>query len=59
MATRPHSEHSLRAIRSLFKIEEVMMKTPVSEAAEGPDVEAMWISVNAATVFATTWIVVH
>ena len=41
MATRPHSEHSLRAIKSLFKIELVMIKTPVSEAVEGPDVAAM------------------
>ena len=42
MATRPHSEHSLRAIKSLFKIEVVILKTPGSEEViEGPDVEAM------------------
>lgn len=57
MATLPHSEHSFRAMRSLFKIVAVMVNIPGSEdEVEGCDVAAMWISVNAAIVLATTWL---
>jgi len=55
MATRPHSEHSLRAINSLFKMDVVMLKYPGSEEdVPGCDVAEMWMSVSAATVLATT-----
>lgn len=56
IATRPHSEHSFRAIRSLFKIEAVIMNMPGSEDdVDGCDVAAICISVNAAMVLATTY----
>lgn len=42
MATLPHSEHSFKAMRSLFKIVGVMMNIPGSEdEVEGCDVAAM------------------
>lgn len=56
MATLPHSEHSFNAIKSLLRIEVVITKIPGSdEEVEGCEVAAMWISVSAATVLATTW----
>lgn len=56
IATLPHSEHSLRAIKSLFRIVAVMMKTPGSEEeVDGSDVEAICMSVRAAMVLATTY----
>jgi hypothetical protein len=56
IATRPHSEHSLRAISSLFSIAEVMENTAGSEVESDGwlEVAEMWMSVSAATVFATT-----
>src|SRR5882762_3441199 len=56
IATRPHSEHSFRAIRSLFRIVVVMVNMPGSEDdVEGCDVAAIWMSVRAAMVLATTF----
>lgn len=56
IATLPHSEHSLSAIKSLVRIVEVIVKYPGSEAErEGCWDEAeIWISERAATVLATT-----
>lgn len=55
IATRPHSEHSLRAIRSLLRREDVIVKMAGSSGdIEAFEVAAEWISVSAATVLATT-----
>jgi hypothetical protein len=43
-------------MRSLLRMDAVMTKIPGSEEdVEGWEEAAMWISVNAATVFATTY----
>lgn len=53
---RPHSEHSLSAIRSLVRIGAVIMKIAGSDDdVEGRDVAAMCMSVRASTVLATTF----
>lgn len=56
MATRPHSEHSLSAMRSLLRMVEVMVKRAGSGVVdeEGTAVAATWMSESAVTVFATT-----
>jgi hypothetical protein len=56
MATRPHSEHSLSAMRSLFRIVGVTVKIAGSdEEVDGCDVADVWISDRAEIVFATTF----
>ena len=56
IATRPHSVHSFNAISNLFSIFDVMLKMAGSEGATGgwEVVAVAWMSVSAATVFATT-----
>lgn len=49
-AMRPHSVHSLRAMRSLWRTEESMMK----RVSRPCSVAAWWISVKAVTALATT-----
>lgn len=55
MATRPHSEHSLSAIKSLLRMELVILNMAGSLGA-GEELEEaeIWISVRAPTVLATT-----
>ena len=63
MATRPHSEHSLRAMRSLCRIVEVMAKTAAEGEAEVESADAAvavaWISERAVTAFATTYLFIE
>jgi hypothetical protein len=56
IATGPHSKHSFRAIKSLFRMEVVMLNIPSSEDdVDSCDVAAICMSVNAAIVLATTF----
>ena len=56
MATLPHSEHSFKAIRSLLRIVDVILKYAGSEGDGGgcAATAELCISVSAATVLATT-----